>query len=231
MRCRLPWMWLAVSGLAHAAGPANPYLAEAREAYQALRYEQCETALSGAARWQSTGRELAEVELYEGLCRYSLGKVSEAETRFELALRIDPDISLPAMTSPRIQRVFDAAVRRAQRREASDLPLRPSSPVLTPPPGPPVRVTVPALVQTPTRPRRRVLPWVLGGSAVASAGAGLTLGVLARRDEQAANASPYEAQVHALGTRARREAVAANVSYSLAAGLVLSTLASLLFLD
>ncbi|MBL8923041.1 MAG: hypothetical protein JNJ54_29600 [Myxococcaceae bacterium] len=182
-----------------AAGP-NPFLAEARVHFQAQEFQRCLKRLDQAASWASTTREEAEVSLYRGLCRFGVGDEREAAGDFAHALRIDPAVTLPAWTSPRIQAAFDEV-----RGQAGV-----SSPTVASDGSPGVVKSVPR--------RLGPAPFVvaLSGTVVAL-GVGLGLGIHARTLETTSFSALYEADARAAALGARDFATGANASYAFAA--------------
>jgi hypothetical protein len=212
-------VWIAPA--AHAQErKANPYLVQAKVFYQGLEYEKCLGRLDNAYRWQNSEPELAEIELYMGLCSFQLGRAEDAKERFVLSLQLNPQIQLPPFTSPKIVQLFDELAARVPDREVKkpdekrvDVPL--SSP--------------PTLVTTPSKP----IPWLpigLGSAAVAGVGTGIFFGIEAKRLEGLAN-DPAEFEINRVryGDQARRSAVFANVAYGLAASLAVSAVVTYFF--
>jgi len=110
-------------------GP-NPYLSQAKELYERLDFEKCLKRLGQAPQWISDSAELIEIELYAGMCSYNLNERGDAEERFRLALRMNPDAELPPYTSPKLVDFFLNVKRK----------LRP-----TPPPMPKEDLDMPRL--------------------------------------------------------------------------------------
>ena len=222
------------SSAAAAQSGGNIYLSQAKVFFQGLNFEKCLQRLDQASRWQdSTHAELAEVELYTGLCQFSLGQRTEAEEHFKLALQIEPTLQLPMGLSPRIVESFDAVAARvrpiaAAREEArAEANQSPTQPTTTDAPRPFVTVPAPsntaasavnpALAASP-RSHSKVLPITLGGASVAAAIAGGIFGNLAKSYEQQYNdRTTYYADAQSAARNANNSAVAANVAFGLAA--------------
>jgi hypothetical protein len=104
------------------SAPGNPFLMQAREQYQALDFERCLARLQQAAtQWKSTPAELRDIEVYGGLCTFSLGRTADAKDHFRTALRIDEATELPPYTSPKAVDLF-LAVKLALRAPPEPLP-------------------------------------------------------------------------------------------------------------
>src|SRR3954471_5975430 len=87
----------------------NPYLSQAKVLHQGLDFEKCLKRLEQAARWENTTTQLAEIELYSGLCAFGLGDERDASEHFELGIKIDPALALPALVGPKVTRLFERA--------------------------------------------------------------------------------------------------------------------------
>ncbi len=114
-------------------GP-NPYLSQAKELYEKLDFEKCLKRLAQAPQWKSDSSELLEIELVAGMCHYNLNQRVDAEERFRLALRMNPDAELPTYTSPKLVDFFLAVKRKLRAppppmpKEDLDMPKEPPSP-------------------------------------------------------------------------------------------------------
>ena len=222
---------LSLSTVARAEPSSNPYLTQAKVFFQGLRFEKCLRRLEQAARWKDNSKsEVADVEVYQGLCLYSLNRRAEAQEHFELALQIDPAAKLPATASPRIQKLFNEVANEVA------VPVRPATPTVplaqAPSPTAPSSKLSPTLSTpppsaftsvTPVAQPSRAGPIVLGAVAVASGGAGAWLGVRAQKDERASNsASTFNEDAPGLRTQARNEALGANIAYAVAGAALVS---------
>ncbi|MBX5483795.1 MAG: hypothetical protein IRZ16_18385 [Myxococcaceae bacterium] len=222
-------VFLGACAAAAQTGP-NPYLGQAKDLYQELEFEQCLARLDQAARWpHSTPKELTEIEIYAGLCHFNLENVDQAETRFRAALKLNPAVTLPPYTSPRI----NALLYKLKGELAATAPPpsdSPTQPELAPPPpsNPPPALN--DLTAKGPRGRSLTVPLALGGVAVVAAGAATFLGLQARSLEQQAHAAHFESDAIALGQTAQQRATFANVGFAVAGaaitGAVLSYLLS-----
>ncbi len=172
-------------------------LLEAQQAYRGFKYDRCLELLAQVDAPQA--QRAAEVALWRGLCAFHLGRQAETLDQFRLAVKLDPATRLPPLSSPKVRALFDAAV--------AELP----APVVTPAPPAPT----PILTAEPPPPPSKV-PWVLGGAALASAGAYAFFGVRALQQAAAANGALYQSDSLLLGEQARGSARWANVCFALA---------------
>jgi hypothetical protein len=207
--------------LALFAGAENPYLAEAKALASGLEFERCVERLKQAqTQWRSTPGELGEIEVWSGLCHFSLGHRRQAVEHFRTALRIDESTDLPPYSSPKAVELF-LKVKLSLRQPAEpmpdvDLPAdAPARVELTP------RLTqAPAVEQAPAVPfpwKQRAAPIALSAVALVAAGTALGLGVNARALEQRANTARTEADFAALGQAAQGSATASVVGWAVAA--------------
>ncbi len=227
------------SAAAAAQSGGNIYLSQGKVFFQALDFEKCVQRMQQAARWEDSSRaELAEIELYTGLCKFSLGQSAEAEEHFTLALQLDPTLQLPAGVSPRIGASFDAIASRV--RGATGPAPAPSAgaqtqtaerPVVLVPsdkavqPGSPMEQSLTAKPAGPSR----VLPITLGGVSVAAAVTGGVLGNLARSYEAQHNdRATFHEDAQAAGRNASNAALAANIGFGLAATAALGAVTTYL---
>lgn len=209
--------WVATA----AAQDKNVYLAQAKVYYQGLEFEKCLARLDQASRLPDNSRDtLAEVELYNGLCSFNLGKRDDAVENFKLALQFNPDVSLPPGTSPRIVDTFEplAAKARADRPTATaEKPKRSDAPrevTLAP------TKTADAPLVTAAAPGggSKVLPIALGGTSLVSVAVAAVFGSMAKNHEAQANdPATYYADSQALGATAQREALISNIALGVAA--------------
>ncbi|MBX7102030.1 MAG: hypothetical protein K1X89_30225, partial [Myxococcaceae bacterium] len=86
----------------------NPHLRAAKIFYDEFQFSRCVQQLAQAGAAPATEVELVEIEVYGGLCRYSLGDFKGADEHFRLALKLDPRAALPPMTSPKLSERFEA---------------------------------------------------------------------------------------------------------------------------
>lgn len=195
---------LFVAGASWADEAPNPYLQQAIELYQIVKYELCVQRLEQAGQWKNQPAELVQIEIYAGLCQFNLNHVIEARAHFEMALRLNRSASLPPYSPPRAVSLFAQLV--AELPPAPDAPTQLS---LVPEPKPEQPVLIP------TQPQREtsvVVPFSLGAASLASAAGGTALLVHALELARKANEEPFESRAIALGNDAR---VTANWSYVL----------------
>ncbi len=194
-------LWFA-SWLVVALTP-NAKLAEGKQWHADFQYERCLEALEQARALESTAAEKVEIELYGGLCEFGRGREKAADARFERALRLDREASLPPFTSPKIVQRFRAVQARL-----------PPPPKPAPPPAPqPVESAV-------TSPPPRPVPWLpitFAGAGLAAAGAGLYFGLDARALEARSNEVVDDSDAARFLNDARGQARNANISYAVAA--------------
>jgi tetratricopeptide (TPR) repeat protein len=225
-----------------AAAP-NPHLAKARALYQDLEYEQALARLEKALTWKGTSNaERVDIYVYTGLCRYQLGDEKGARNAFREALSMDPRASLPRLTSPKIQRVF----QQESELLASSRPVRPPpepepEPRDEPPPEPDPRDGLPSSgedvvadqTERPYEPplRRRGGSsstdepsdfwrdnWpalAAGGAAVVLGGIAAYFGYSAQQSAEAAGQAGSAANAKKNHEAAQSSAMAANVLYGL----------------
>ncbi len=104
---------LALVGSAHADN-----LADARKAVESSDYDAARTAIDKALSDGSQSPEdLADLYRMQGLVDAAEGNTAAATTAFGKWLALDPKAALPAGTSPKITRPFDAAKDQAKSRE------------------------------------------------------------------------------------------------------------------
>src|SRR4051812_8070193 len=127
-------MTLAALLLALAADSANPYLAQAKVLHQALEFERCLKRLDQAGRWENTHAQLAEIELYQGLCTYGLGNEAIALEHFEMGLKLDATLELPPALGPKVNALFGRArVKVTPKLEPAPAPAPQPAPLPAPP--------------------------------------------------------------------------------------------------
>lgn len=205
--------------------PANPFVAQAKGLYQKLEFEKCLKRLDQAGRWDNSKRELAEIELYAGLCLLGLGNEKEAVERLEMALKLDRQVELPPLVSPKVSTLFDklrARLGPAPEPEPEPAPPPADAPAavnLEPPPPPP-----PAIVEPQSKPVRLGAPLAVGAIAVASGIAGGVLGGMAKSTEVESRTAHFESDAVMLGRRAQTEALAANVCFAVAGAAAVTAL-------
>src|SRR5687768_8235906 len=83
------------------------HLQEARNHYEALEYERCVESAAEARRWSLSAQEVAQLEVFAGLCQFNLGKQVKAAEHFRAAAMLDPAAQLPESVSPKVVTFFD----------------------------------------------------------------------------------------------------------------------------
>jgi tetratricopeptide (TPR) repeat protein len=199
----------------------NIYFREGRTLYEQMEYEKALSWLRQAISVPGNGaQDLAQVEVFIGLCHYALGDIDEANTHFRVALSHDSKIRLPPDASPRIVADFEN-VRAAQRSTVVAESLPADAPRVAPAPSILVPKALPSPLAASIKEERRrslVLPITFASSSVVAAGAGIVLGLSARSDEQKANGSGLtREQYNQFSDRAHNKAKMANVAFGLAA--------------
>lgn len=225
---------LCAAGAAQAGNAAGVYLTQAKVLYQETRYEKALERLARAARRADATRpELVEIELYSGLCEYSLAHWDAGRRHLKIALELDPNVALPEGLSPRIVDEINSlrpAPPPAPSPVATESPPAPAAPTDVPvatastvaPVAPPV--PLPASEATPSseltvapESHSRKPTVVLLSAGILSGAAGAVLGVLAQNTARQANSpSTYYADSVSLGNTARHESVAANACFAAA---------------
>ncbi len=208
---------LLLSAGARAAGE-NPYLAQARSLYEGLEFERCLERLKQATQWENTPAERIDLEMYGGLCAFSVGREAQARDHFEVVLRLCPTCTVPKYTSPRIVALFEKLSREFKARAAD-------APTVEAPPPP----SVPVVQAASERSRSFFWPAVLGGSAAIAAGFGVGFGVVALNQERAASSRTYETEIERERAWARASARNANISYGVAGAMAVAAAVSLFF--
>jgi len=209
-----------------AAHEPNPFLLQAKVFQQSLEFEKCLKRLENAARWKdTTDAERAEIELYQGLCRLGLGREGDAEQHFQRALRLDPAVALPPLTSPRVERLFDKA--RATTGIPAPLPIEepaapPPAPSLVPaaaPPTPPPEPVVEA-----QKPVRLGLPLGIAGLSAGALIAAAALGTQAQGLAAQSKGALFASDAFSLGRDAQTFALGANVLYAVAGAALVTAI-------
>lgn len=218
-----------------AATRENIYLREGRSLYEQMEYEKSIPWLRQALSVPGNeSPDLAQIEVFIGLCHYALGDIEEANTHFRVAVSHDAAIKLPPDVSPRIAADFEK-VRAQHKKDAvavtplpSDVPEAPA-----PSPKPPVPSTHPSpLAQSlKAQPHRSlVLPVTFASVSAVSAGAGLVLGLSARSSEKSANSPGItREQYDQFSDSARSKAKLANIAFGIAAATAVTAVVTYLF--
>lgn len=215
------------------SAPLPGGLEAAKKHHEAFEFDKCIKALERAPAKKLSQLERAEVELYFGLCRFNLGQDQRAEGHFELALRLQPDLELPPMTSPKIEAMWARLARELRSAtKAPDKPteqpaVKPAEPdrltpeqplsVTSAPPPPPLETS-----------RSFVLPIVFAAAAAAACVPGIILGVQANAAVGEARARTFQAQIIEANQRAAGLAVGSTISWALAGALAVGAVVSFL---
>lgn len=208
-----PLLLTLTLALASAASPVreNPYLAEARSRYASLEYTAALESLKVALAYPGTATaELAEIHLFRGLCQLQLGKEGQGREALRAALRADPEVRLPPMTSPKIHALFE--------EERAALPRPPPAPREVPAAAAPV---APAPETSPVVERAPVRwpAYAAWGCAAAALAVGAVLGVQAQDLASQSRRAEYASEHVRLNDEAQGRARMANGFYVGAAGL------------
>ena len=237
---------LCLATAAQADG-VNPHLAHAKAHYAELDFERCLRRASQGAQVPGSEVEKAELLMYRGLCSMGLGNTRAARKDFEQAFRLNPNLELPLLQSPRVVSLFasarpvrspDTPVVAVTTPPAADVPAMAENPApsLTPgrdevPAGPEAApVATPPAVFKVSTPRPSAVPIVLGASAVALLATALILGLAAKSAEQAALSAHFEVVSYAFAAQSRGLALGSNLSYGLCGALTISSVLAFIFI-
>jgi hypothetical protein len=223
---------LLASALLAQAAFANPYLNQAKAFQQQLDFEKCLRRLEQASRWQgNTKVQLAQIELYSGLCEAGLGHETEALEHFELGFTLDPKLELPPQQGPKITKLFNKAKEKAPPpEETAEVKPPPPAPdpvkpeVAPPPPTPP-----PAVVIEPAKTTHLAPPLIIAGIGVVAVGVGVTFGVLSKGTQDSAHSMPmtaFESDIRSQLATAQTEALVANVLFAVAGAALIAAIAT-----
>jgi hypothetical protein len=112
------WGLAALAVLALMGTARGDNLADARKAVESSDYDAARTALEKALADGTQGPDdLADLYRMKGIVDAAEGNTAAATTSFGKWLALDPKAALPAGTSPKITRPFDAAKTQAKGRE------------------------------------------------------------------------------------------------------------------
>jgi hypothetical protein len=187
-------IWVVVLAAQASSGELNPYLSQAKVFHQGLEYEKCLQRLDQAERWNNAPAQLAEIELYRGVCKFELSApVSEVKEHFRLALSLDIKVQPPAMMSDRLAALFGDEVARVRPQREAALADRP-----------------PLGLSSSAPPGRSFLgPGLTMGGGALIAGAGLVLAILTTLTSADARASVDPIGKPILVERAKGESLSA----------------------
>ncbi len=228
---------LSLAGPLPDAEPPNPFLAQAKELYEALDFEKCMQRIKQASTWKNSSvRDQRDVELYGALCALNLGQRAEAAERFKLALRIDEDLELPEFASPKAVKLFLYVKRKLRTPTVApmpdeDLPADAPTPAKleakqaaerNEPEPKPVVVTSPSALS------KHVAPIVLGVGALAVSGIAIGFGAHAKSLERYAKTLTFESDYLATRSSAQTSATIANVAFGIAGALAVAAIVVLI---
>jgi len=211
-----------------AAGPAlaNPSFQQGRKYLDLMEDSRALAKFEEALRWpENTPADRAKILMYIGITQCNLLDKKSAAESFRAALVEDPQVKLPRVTSPDITALFGRVQREARAAEPTAPPSRPDT--AEDKEGHPRRE---GRDEGSSSTARGWATWTCLGLGVAAGAAGITLGVLARGENDKAQdltLTTPAAQQHY--DRAHDQAVAAYVLLG-TAGAALITSAVLFYL-
>jgi hypothetical protein len=226
---RMALLLFALPAIALADEEPNPYLNQAKTFQQGLDFEKCLKRLEQAARWNNSKAQLAQIELYGGLCELGLGHDTEALDHFELGLALDPTISLPPGLGPKTAALFQKAKAKAPKPPPQQAELKPppkSEPEVAPTPLPPPPTPPPA-APPPEVERQQlhlVAPLTLAGISAASVIVAAIFGVQANSFQGQSRAAMYDSEAAALLQTGKTDALIANILFGVAGAAVITAL-------
>ena len=153
-------------------------------------------------------QEKASIYVYIGIAQFNQMKQAKAKAAFKKALETFPDVKLPGQTSPKIKGVFKE-VKAAIKPKVAPKP----KPKPKPKPRP---------IKIPTEPKndRAALRWSAWGTlgvAVAAAGTGVAMAVLAKdAEEQAKDTRLTFPEAEKLHEKGQNRALLANIMFGVA---------------
>ncbi len=203
----------------------NPHLASAKVFHQGLKFEKCLERLEQAGKWKNTSAQLAEIELYLGLCHLGLGHEQDAKEHFELSLKLDAQVALPPFQSPKVTKAFEAA--RAAVAPPPAPPVVEAPPVVPEVSDAPKRVEIDPGSSQPREPdgglqataepeKHYAAPLALAGGAVVATTVAIIFGVRAKSLEAEANSAKFESDAIAIGNDARTAQLVTNITFPVA---------------
>jgi tetratricopeptide (TPR) repeat protein len=210
---------LTHSGTAGATEPKNSELSKGLNLLKNMEDADAIEAFKRALNWPgNTPKIRGQIYLHLGIAWSNQLKREAAVESFRRALVEDPKITLPGDTSPKIRQLFHRARVEIERERAPASPQQTTTAA-----SPPVEQPV----QPQPRPslfRRYLWAWVGLGATVIAAGAGVTLGVLARDSEDRASDTSLtydDAKAH--HDRAQSRALGANIMFGVAGAAAVAT--------
>ena len=176
--------------------------------YDDLEYERALEQLAKARPLAVTRDDQVALFLLEGIILADLGRPDPAGAAFRAALALDPDARLPMQVSPKVVRDFEGLREDARKSRVED--------------PPPDYLPRKELAEKPPSSGPRVVPWVLGGVAVAAAGTGGVFGLQSSQAIGAARQADFQDQTVASLQQAEANARVANVLFAVAGAAVVS---------
>ncbi len=176
--------------------------------YDDLEYERALEQLAKARPLAVTRDDQVALFLLEGIILADLGRTEPSNAAFRAALALDPEARLPMQVSPKVVAEFQSL--RADARQAR---------VEEPPPD---YLPNKAFAEEPQAPGPRVVPWVLGGVAVAAAGTGGVFGLQSSQAVGTARQAGFQDETVASLQQAESSARVANVLFAVAGAAVVS---------
>jgi tetratricopeptide (TPR) repeat protein len=195
----------------------NPYLKQAIQSYENFEYEEALRKLQQAVEApDSTKEEQAQVYLYMGLVRFTLGDPAQAEQDFKKALGLNYKIKPPTDTSPKIVSEFQRVKKTVPPPEATG-PGGGGGPG-----GDGIVIVQPA----PAPPRKRVWTWVVLGVGAGALVGGGVFGYLASSAKADFDNQEWADKADELKNTAESRALLANILFGvggagMAAALIL----------
>jgi len=210
-------------------------ISSAVKLYKALEYERALDELKKARALSPDRDASARIYLHEGIIYAGMGEVTardKAMDSFEQALLLKPDLKLPLMVSPKVERDFETtrkllAEQRAKQARPSppdDRPttqkVGPTPPVISAPSQPPSENFFGAL------PKPHIATLALGGGAVVTGLGGLIFGLMASgafHESQIAVFADAKAQYYQSGVTSARVANTLYICAGLSAAASVAT--------
>jgi hypothetical protein len=218
-----------------AAAEPNPYLNQAKSFQEQLDFEKCLRRLEQASRFNgNTKGQLAEIELYSGLCEAGLGHETEASEHFELGLQLNPYLELPPQQGPKITSLFKKAKDKLPPPSKEELKEPPAAPPpqhseavvpAGPPPAPPPATTT----IEPAKTTHLGVPLGILAVGAVMLGSGVALGVVSKNMADAAHMQPktmFEMDVLAQLQQAQTLALVSNVLFAVAGAALIGAVAA-----
>lgn len=192
-------------------GP-NPHLARAIQQVQDLEEQAALESLELARSWPEVSTsELARIHLYEGLAHAGLANGQEAISSFHAARLLDPSLTLPTDSSPRVREWWAQAAPSSGVAQAPGG--QPGSSRIAPPEVPPAATAPPPSRVSSSSRVPRWVPYAVAAAAVLSVGTAAWNGSQASLHAREANDSVGIRAASMLRAQAEGEAFRANLLY------------------